>query len=170
MAHSWFNTPYMHTSRQITLLLASILLCNFAGLLGSYFTTLSVDTWYVSLTKPDFTPPSWIFAPVWTALYTMMGVALYLVWSRLMGGKRRLRWIIFFFVHLGLNVLWSYLFFGHRDLLFGLIGISALWLSIAWLMLSAFRFERRATLLLLPYLAWVSFAGYLNYTLWEMNK
>lgn len=159
----------MHSSRHITLLLVSVLACNLAGLLGSYFTAMSVDTWYVSLSKPDFTPPSWVFAPVWTVLYTMMGVALYLVWSRFVGGKRRLHWLIIFSVHLVLNVLWSYLFFGQRDLFLGLIGISALWLSIAWLMLSALRFEKRATLLLLPYLAWVSFAGYLNYTLWELN-
>jgi len=159
----------MHSSRQITLLLASILLCNFAGLLGSYFTAMSVETWYLTLNQPDFTPPSWIFAPVWTALYTMMGIALYLVWSRLMGGRRRLRWIIIFFVHLALNVLWSYLFFGRRDLLLGLVGIGVLWLSIVWLLVSAIRFEKRASLLLLPYLGWVSFAAYLNYTLWELN-
>jgi tryptophan-rich sensory protein len=121
------------------------------------------------LSKPEFTPPGWVFGPVWTLLYTMMGIALFLVWSRHKGGKKRTRWLVLFFIHLALNALWSVLFFGYHLLFIAFVEICILWITLVALILLAFRFDRRVGFLLLPYLAWVSFATYLTYTLFQLN-
>lgn len=160
----------MRNPKDILRLAVSIFMCNSAGLIGSFFTLDSVRTWYPTLIKPALNPPAWVFGPIWTLLYTMMGIALFLVWSRHRGGKKRIRWLILFFIHLGLNALWSVLFFGYQMLFVAFIEICLLWLTLVALILIAFRFDRRVAYLLLPYLAWISFAGYLNYTLWQLNS
>lgn len=150
-------------------LFAAIVLAQLAGVVGSLFTADAVNTWYVTLDKPWFNPPSWVFAPVWTLLYTLMGIALYLVWTRKVGGKRRILWIRLFLVHLVLNTLWSILFFGQKLLLGALIEITVLWLFIVALIALAASFDKRVSALLIPYLLWVSFASALNYELWRLN-
>jgi translocator protein len=161
----------MHTTgRHLGKLIASIAIAQSAGLIGSLFTLESVATWYPTLTKPSWNPPSWVFGPVWTLLYTMIGVALYLVWTRHIGGHIRILWLRIFGVQLVLNALWSVLFFGARTLDYALIEIAFLWCSILALILLALRFDKRVSLLLIPYLLWVSFASYLNYTLWVLNQ
>ncbi len=158
-----------HRMSDIFRLIISIVVCNGAGLIGSFFTVESVRTWYPTLTKPDLTPPGWVFGPVWTLLYTCMGVALFLAWTRHLGGKHRILWVRLFLVHLVVNAAWSIIFFGQRMLLPALGVISLLWVLIVMLILLAWRFDRRISLLLLPYLAWVSFATYLNYGIWSLN-
>lgn len=140
-----------------------------AGLIGSIFTSEAIPTWYAGLTKPDFNPPNWLFAPVWTTLYILMGISLYLVWVA-EGGKRLKRAAIwFFFFQLILNTLWSILFFGFKNPLLAFIEILMLWLSIGMTILLFQRFSRVAAQLLLPYLLWVTFATVLNGAIMLLN-
>lgn len=114
-------------------------------------------------------PPSWVFGPVWTVLYVLMGIALYFVWSRQTGGKRRTRWLMLFMVQLGLNTAWSIIFFGEKQLFAALFVLGALWLAITALIILGRKLHAQVVYLLLPYLLWVSFAGYLNYSIWQLN-
>ncbi|MFH2105811.1 MAG: TspO/MBR family protein [Candidatus Micrarchaeota archaeon] len=143
----------------------AILIPLLVGFVGSYFTISSVNTWYSTLEKPSFNPPSWLFGPVWTLLYILMGVAFYLVWI----AKKNKTAISLYSVQLGLNLLWSVLFFGLRSPIYGLICIIALWLSIVATMLAFYRVSKTATYLMIPYLLWVSFASVLNYWIFALN-
>jgi translocator protein len=122
-------------------------------------------SWYAGLNKPSWNPPAWIFGPAWTLLYTLMAVAAWLVWKRA-GFTRPLA---LYFVQLVLNAAWTPIFFGAHELGWALIEIIALWIAIALTQISFFRVNRAAGWLLAPYLAWVTFATALNYTLWQMN-
>jgi benzodiazapine receptor len=140
-------------------------LCFGAAAFGSQFMT---GEWYAGLNKPAWNPPNWIFGPVWTALYTMMAVAAWLVWRR--GSFRAHAWPLgIFLVQLTLNALWSWLFFGLRNPALAFVEIVALWLAIAMTLLLFRQRSPLAVWLLAPYLAWVSFAAVLNFTLWRMN-
>jgi len=125
--------------------------------------------WYVSLIKPPFTPPAWIFAPVWTLLYLLMGVAAWRVWNRV-GFRGAGVALTLFIVQLTLNALWSYVFFGLHRTDFALINIGALWMAILSVVVLFWRVDFWAGALLLPYLFWVSFASYLNLGLWRLNR
>jgi len=139
------------------------------GLVGGLATASSVATWYPTLDKPAWTPPDSLFGPVWTALYLMMGVAAWLVWRR--AGKERARYpLALFALQLLLNAGWSLLFFGLRSPGLGLIEIALLWLAIAATLWAFARVQGWAALLLVPYLAWVSFAAALNLAIWRMNS
>jgi tryptophan-rich sensory protein len=152
-------------------LLLCVLLCLGAGGAGSFFTTPSIGTWYALLQKPEFTPPNWLFGPVWTVLYIMMGIALYIVWqkrSRWHRGKvAAYRW---FGVQLGLNVMWSVVFFGLHSLSGGLVVIVCLWLAIAATIREFGKKAPMAAWLLVPYLIWVSYASFLNFSFWRLNS
>ncbi len=151
-------------------MIVAILVCNSAGFIGSFFTLGSVQTWYPTLTKPDLTPPGWVFGPAWTLLYTLMGIALFLAWTRHIGGKHRAFWIRLFLIHLVVNAAWSIVFFGLHLLLPALGVIALLWLMIVALIALSLRFDKRIAFLLTPYLAWISFASYLNYAIWSLNR
>lgn len=131
-----------------------------AGFFGSFFTMDQITTWYAALTKPSWTPPNWVFGPVWTTLYVLMGVAAYLVSRSKKLGKTLVLWL--FFAHLIVNALWSIVFFGlhELELAFGIIVL--LWALIALLMRLYWRYARVATYLMIPYLLWVSYATTLN--------
>jgi len=150
-------------------LLGSIVVCELAGIVPSLLTAGDVATWYPTLAKPAFTPPSWLFGPVWTLLYLLMGVALYLVWRSDPGRPRRIALAIFG-VQLVLNAAWTLVFFGAREILGGLVVIVALLAAILAAMAAARRVDRRAALLLVPYLCWVGFATALNYEIWRLNS
>ena len=124
--------------------------------------------WYRQLDKPAFTPPSWVFGPVWTALYLTMGVAAWLVWRRRGSADTRLP-LGLFGVQLALNAAWSILFFGLQQIGLALFEIVILWFAILATLLLFWRLDRVAGALLLPYLAWLTFAGALNLTLWRMH-
>jgi len=150
-------------------LLISILICQLAGVIGGFFTAHSVKTWYQSINKPSFTPPDWLFGPVWILLYLLMGVALFLIWDLKAEPKARPIALILFFVQLGLNTLWSFLFFYLQNPLLGLIGIIILLLFIVITAWTFFRLYPLAGYLMVPYILWVSFATVLNYSLWTLN-
>ncbi|WP_135830685.1 TspO/MBR family protein [Halorussus halobius] len=150
-------------------LLASIVVCELAGVVPSLLTAGDVATWYPTLATPAFTPPSWLFGPVWTFLYLLMGVALYLVWHSDAGRTRRLA-LAAFSVQLVLNAAWTLVFFGAREILGGFVVIVALLAAILATMAAARHVDRRAALLLVPYLCWVGFATALNYEIWRLNS
>jgi benzodiazapine receptor len=150
-------------------LIISILVCHLAGFIGSFATSSSVNTWYATLTKPSFNPPNWLFAPVWLALYTLMGISLYLLWIKLKKKKQIKSLIIFFFFSLLLNTIWSPVFFGFHNLGLALAIIFLLWLTILAMIYTFYEHSKWASILLIPYLLWVSFAGILNLALWYLN-
>jgi tryptophan-rich sensory protein len=160
----------MFKNVNISKLLASILLCQFAGVIGSVFTASSLDNWYLLLEKPSFNPPSWVFFPVWTALYTLMGISLYLVWEKGLQKPEVKKGIFIFGIQLGLNSLWSFLFFGLKSPYYAFIEIILLWLAIFLTILQFRKISKTASYLLLPYIIWVSFAAVLNYYIWILNQ
>ena len=141
-----------------------VALCEAAGLVGTVFTLQAIPEWYALLNKPAFSPPNWVFGPVWTLLYFMMGTAAWLVWQRQGTAALKVFWL-----QLALNALWTPLFFGLQNPLAGLVCIALMWLAIVWTIVGFWRVSRPAALLLLPYLAWVSFATALNYAIWTLN-
>jgi len=150
-------------------LVISILICQCAGIIGSLFTIRSIPTWYAVINKPTFTPPNWVFAPVWASLFTLMGIAVFLVWRKglhILGVKRALS---IFFLQLGLNSLWSIVFFGSRSIAGGLAVVVLLWLAIFWTIKEFLVISKPAAVLLIPYIAWVSFAFILNVAFLILN-
>jgi tryptophan-rich sensory protein len=146
-----------------------VVLCELVGSIGSFFTTPAIPTWYASLKKPLLTPPSWVFAPVWFALYVLMGFSLYIVWAK---GSQNLNVrlaIAAFGAQLILNLLWSVAFFGARSVVFGLVAILCLLAALVATVLIFGRISRTAQILLLPYLAWVAFATILNFEIALLN-
>lgn len=150
-------------------LIIAIVVSELAGIIGSLFTTPSIPTWYATLVKGPLNPPAWVFAPVWTTLFALMGVAVYLVWKK--GLERRDVKIALgiFAVQLVLNTLWSIIFFGLHSPGGALVEIVFLWLAILATIIAFYKISKAAAWLLAPYIAWVSFAGYLNFTLWMLN-
>jgi tryptophan-rich sensory protein len=146
-----------------------IIICELAGVAGSVFTYPSIGSWYASLEKPGFNPPNWLFAPVWTTLYALMGISLGLVWNLRTAKKGTDRALLVFAVQLVLNVLWSVVFFGAQSLIYGLAIIIVLWFVIAVTIVLFYRISRVAGLLLVPYICWVTIATLLNYYLWMLN-
>lgn len=146
----------------------SIILCQAAGFLGSLFTTPAIPTWYATLNKPFFTPPNWIFSPVWISLFILMGISLFTIWRRQDHPQVKTA-LVFFFVQLILNILWSAAFFGLRAPLLGLMDIVLLWIAILFTILNFLKVTKFAGVLLIPYLLWVSFATLLNFSLWILN-
>ena len=156
---------------KIIRLVVAILICQIVGNLGTFFTIASIPTWYAALHKPGFSPPNWAFAPIWLTLYTLMGISLYLVWESCKGRERkRARTAIgVFAVQLALNFLWTALFFGLRSPLYGLVGIIILWVAILATILKFWPISRKAAILLIPYIAWVSIALALNLSIFLLN-
>jgi len=150
-----------------TRLLLSILLCLLAGAIGSFFTATSVSTWFTTLVKPSFSPPNYLFGPVWTVLYILMGISLYLVWQS--KSKLKNKAISVFSVQLILNLLWSIIFFGMRNPGLAFIEIILLWISIVTTMIYFNKISRKSMYLLIPYILWVSFASVLNYAIFVLN-
>ena len=155
--------------KDIPKLVTSIILCQLAGFIGSLFTTPAIPTWYKTLNKPFFTPPNWIFSPVWISLFILMGISLFFVWRRADHPQFKPA-LISFFVQLILNVLWSVAFFGLRSPLLGLVDIVLLWAAILLMIQHFLKVSRMAGFLLLPYLLWVGFAALLNFYLWILNR
>ncbi|MBN2067012.1 MAG: tryptophan-rich sensory protein [Candidatus Diapherotrites archaeon] len=153
----------------IAKLAISILLCQAAGILGSVFTFQAIPNWYAALEKPWFTPPNWAFGPVWIALYTLMGIALFLVWQKGLETKKAKLAIGIFGVQLALNAIWSIIFFGMQMPFPAFIEILLLWIAIAATIVKFWPISRKAALLLIPYIVWVSIATALNYSVWVLN-
>lgn len=138
-----------------------------AAFIGSYFTTPAIEGWYSDLAKPLLNPPNWVFAPVWTILYILMGLSFYLIWNS--NNKKKATAAKVFFIQLVLNSLWSIVFFGLENPPLAFLVIIALWLAIAWTIVKFNEISRKASYYLIPYLLWVSFAAYLNIAIWILN-
>jgi benzodiazapine receptor len=149
-------------------LVVSLALCLAAGGLGSLATSAKIPTWYATLAKPSWNPPNWLFAPVWTMLYALMAVAAWIVWTRReQAAARAALWL--FGVQLVLNTLWSFVFFAAESPGLALAEIVVLWLAIAATIWTFRPISVAAAWMLTPYLAWVSFASCLNFTIWRLN-
>ena len=148
-----------------------IIACELAGVIGSIFTIQSIPTWYASLIKPPFSPPNWLFAPVWTLLYALMGIAAFLIWEKKRGAQKQSATaaLNMFGAQLVLNVLWSVLFFGLRSPLLGVLSIIPLFLTIALAMRQFHPIDKRAFWLMVPYILWVGFASLLNLSIFALN-
>lgn len=158
----------MHRVLKIVIMVVT---CVAVGYLSGEVTRESVTTWYPTIQKPSFNPPNWLFAPVWGVLYVLMGVAAGLVWAKIDDQKETVKkGLTFFAVQLGLNALWSYLFFGLHNPLLALIEIALLWLMIYETFLQFNKVNKTAGYLFIPYLLWVSFAMVLNASIWWLNR
>lgn len=145
--------------------------CMAVGYISGMATQSGVKTWFPTLIKPSFNPPGWLFAPVWSMLYIMMGIAAGLVWDRIDFKKEEVRKaLLFFVIQLALNALWSFLFFGLRNPMLALIEIVILWLMIYETYIKFGKINKFAGYLFIPYLLWVSFAMVLNASIWWLNK
>jgi benzodiazapine receptor len=156
------------TLRSAIALVFFLAMCFGVAWIGSMFTFLSVGTWYQSLTKPDWTPPDWVFGPVWSLLYTMIAVAGWRVWRR--GGLRGAEGpLALFSLQLVLNAAWSGLFFGLQRPDWAFVEIVALWGIILTTLVAFWRLDWRSGALFVPYLIWVSYAAALNFAIWRLN-
>lgn len=162
-------------------LVISLALPQLAGLIGSFFTSPVVSSiWYKSLEKPFFNPPAWLFGPVWITLYIIMGISVYLVWQKVEQnppspkapdgqGKTAGSALWLFWIHLFFNAVWSIIFFGLKNPGLAFLDIIIIWLLIIVLIMKFWKINKWSAYLLIPYLAWVSFAGALNYFIWRLN-
>lgn len=156
-------------TKDFTRLLFFVFICNFAGIIGSFFTFSRLNSWYLELVKPTFNPPPWLFGPVWITLYTLMGIAAYLIWRSDSAVRVKRLALGVFIAQLILNALWSVLFFGWRNPQLALIDLLLLWIAIVATIYCFANISKPAAWLLVPYLLWVSFAGYLNFSIWWLN-
>ena len=151
-------------------LVVSILASFATAGIGSLFTFKAIPNWYAGLKKPPYTPPNWAFGPVWTTLYVLMAVSVFLVWQKGLAIDGALLAFILFWIQLVFNALWSIIFFGMKSKGGGVITIVVLWLLILATVITSFRVSGWAGALLIPYILWVSIASYLNIGVWALNK
>ena len=155
--------------KKVLRFIISIIICQSAGIFGSLFTFEAVPDWYITLEKPFFAPPNWIFGPVWIILYFLMGVSLYIVWKDELKSKTRNVFFVVFAIQLILNALWSLLFFGLKSPLLGLIDILILDVMLVVTIFYATRVSKYAAMLLIPYMVWIIIASVLNYAILVLN-
>jgi tryptophan-rich sensory protein len=157
-------------------LILIIAACELAGIIGAAFTAPEISSWYAGLVKPALSPPNWVFGPVWITLYALMGVSFFFVWknySDISGdSEKKKEWtraVVAFFIQLALNAMWSFIFFGLRNPGAAFIELVVLWLAVLITAILFARISKSAAWLLLPYIIWVSFAGYLNFSIWQLS-
>lgn len=162
-------------ARTILGIIISIIIAQMAGAIGSFFTAPNIQNWYAYLEKPSFAPPNWLFAPAWIALYTLMGIAAFLVWSSYAKAtdgqaKKEIKTALWLYgVHLLLNALWSVIFFGLQNPAWAFFEILILWALILIITREFYKIRRAAGILFIPYILWVSFATILNFAIWQLN-
>ena len=150
-------------------LIISILACLAVGGISGYATASEIPGWYATLQKPSFNPPNWLFGPVWTLLYIMMGIAFSLVWKSDASDLKQ-KAMLFFALQLTLNFFWSILFFSFHQTGWAMVEIALLWVFILLCIVSFYPISAIAAYLLVPYLCWVSFASLLNFYIWKLNS
>jgi benzodiazapine receptor len=155
--------------RPLASAVGAVLVCVLLGAAGGLLTAPAIEGWYATLTKPSFNPPNWVFGPVWTVLYTLQGLAVWLLWRRDTERRAVRIAIALFCIQFVLNLAWSPAFFGLQSPALGLVVIVPLWAAIVATIEAAWRVDRRASLLLVPYALWVTFAAILNYAIWMLN-
>lgn len=156
--------------KKVAGIVVAIVVCELAGIIGSLFTTPSIPGWYAGLVKPSFNPPAWVFAPVWTTLYAMMGLAAWLITEKGLKRPEVKKALAVFAAQLVLNTLWSIVFFGAHRLLGAVIVIALLWAMILWTILLFRKISKPAAWLLVPYILWVSFASVLTVAIYVLNR
>ncbi|NWK64994.1 MAG: tryptophan-rich sensory protein [Sediminibacterium sp. Gen4] len=149
-------------------LIISIVLCVSLGSVGGLVTVNEIPTWYATLNKPSFNPPNWLFGPVWTTLYVLMGISVYLIWKQPVSTERN-KALQLFILQFILNFCWSFIFFGLHATGWALMEMIALWILILLSILHFAKHSKTAAWLLVPYIAWVSFALLLNAAIWRLN-
>jgi len=154
----------------------SLVVPQIAGMIGSFFTVSAIPFWYTNLNKPSFSPPNWVFGPVWIFLYILMGISVYLIWNKYNQiPKENLQKIYlktslqFFWIHLFFNAFWSLIFFGLQNPALAFTNIMIIWLMIIILIKRFWKINKWSSYLLIPYLLWVSFASILNLSIWFLN-
>ena len=155
---------------RIAKLIISILIPLVVGFTSSFFTASGVSTWFQTIEKPSWNPPNWLFAPVWTSLYILMGISLFLIWKNKFDQQKKRTALILFAFQLLLNFLWSFIFFGQHQIGWALADIVVLWLALLATIFAFAPLNRTAAWLLVPYISWVSFAALLNFSIWTLNK
>jgi tryptophan-rich sensory protein len=156
---------------KITRIAIAVIVCLTVGYSSSTVTKSGVETWYPTIIKPVFNPPNWIFMPVWTLLFVLMGIAAGLIWDKIKEQNTEVKKALgFFLIQLALNAIWSYLFFGLKNPMLALIEIALLWLMIYETYLKFIKINKTAGYLLIPYMAWVGFAAILNASIWWLNR
>lgn len=150
-------------------LIISVAIPVVVGAVSGYFTAGSVNGWFTTINKPSFNPPGWLFAPVWTTLYILMGIACYLIWKSSANVADKRRAITLYTIQLTLNFFWSIIFFGAHQPGWALVDIALLWAMIMLTIFSFGKISSTAAWLLVPYICWVSFATVLNFAIWKLN-
>ena len=140
------------------------------GAASGFFTSSEIPGWYQTINKPTWNPPSWLFGPVWTTLYVMMGIALFLIWKSDASQSVKKTAIILFAVQMLLNFFWSFIFFNQHQIGWAVVEIITMWVFILLTIFAFAPISKTAAWLLVPYISWVSFATILNYTIWQLNK
>ena len=158
----------MKLSNPLKLIIALVVTLAIGGI-GSMFTAPAITGWYVNLAKPALNPPNWVFAPVWTTLFILMGLAAFLVWRQGLDKKEIKIALAIFVFQLFLNVFWTLLFFGIHNPAVAFTEIISLWTAILALIIAFYQVNRTAAYLLIPYIVWVSFAAYLNFAIWQLS-
>ena len=156
-------------SKNIWGLVCSVIICEVAGAIGAIFVMPNISGWYSTLVKSSLNPPAFVFGPVWTLLYFLMGIAVFIIWNKGKERKDVRHAVKVFSFQLLLNILWSILFFGLQNPLLALVDIVLLWLAIVWTIIAFYKISKGAAWILAPYLLWVSFALYLNLTVCRLN-
>lgn len=165
----WSQSAIIVLMKNTIKLVIAIAISELAGIIGSIFTVSAIPTWYTTLIKPTLNPPSWVFGPVWTTLYALMGTSAFLVWKRGLNHKNVRIALFVFGLQLTLNASWSIVFFGLQSPAWAFANIIAMWFTIIWTMMLFYKISKPAMWLLMPYIIWVSFAVYLNYSIWMLN-
>ena len=155
--------------KNILKLVIAVIGCELVGIAATPFTLAAIPTWYQTLNKPSFSPPNNLFGPVWTLLYLFMGISAYLIWKKGVKNKTVKTALTYFLIQLGLNFLWSLLFFGLHSPLLAMVDIAALWIFIFITITQFAKIDKTASYLLIPYLLWVSFAAILNLSIVTLN-
>lgn len=157
------------TSQRNTVLacISGVIICLVISSLAGWITGHNINDWYVYLHKPTFNPPSWVFAPVWTVLYVMIGISGGFLWCH---RKQFPLLFLLYLIQLFFNFLWSFVFFGMHQIGWAVVDIVLLWLSLLWALILAYSRVRGVFWLLLPYFLWVSFASFLNFCIWQLNR
>lgn len=160
------HTEIMKDLQKLTI---SVIGCELIGIASTPFTLAAIPTWYASLNKPPFSPPNWVFGPVWTVLYFLMGISAFLIWKKGLEKKKIKKALVYFLLQLFFNFLWTPLFFGLHSPLLGLLDIVVLLAFLLVTIVSFYKLSKPAAYLLVPYLAWVSFATILNLSIVMLN-
>lgn len=158
----------MKLSNIVTIVICIMIPLMVGGISG-FATVTGVDSWYSTINKPSFNPPNWIFGPVWTFLYILMGVSLYLIWKSPASDAKNIALYVFA-IQLLLNFAWSFLFFYFQRPGLALIEIFLLWATILFMIITYYKIDRIAAYIQIPYLLWVSFASLLNGAVWVLNR